>query len=163
MFIVVAQVVTQVCYIRLSRRFVTQVCYAGLLRRFVTQVCYVSSFHRFVTQVCYTGLLRRFEQLLDPVMLEVKKLRTLQRKGGEMDKTKVLEKTRKYLVRGNTSARLCGISCDEHSHVTHVQTTHCYKLTTKGLDHTHKHLGRGKTAKLSVVSLEKSLTKHMFR
>ncbi len=31
-------------------------------------------------------------------MLEVKKLRTLQRKGGEMDKTKVLEKTRKYLV-----------------------------------------------------------------
>ena len=36
--------------------------------------------------------------MLDPVMLEVKKLRTLQRKGGEMDKVKVLEKTRKYLV-----------------------------------------------------------------
>ncbi len=40
----------------------------------------------------------RFEQMLNPVMLEVKKLRTLQRKGGEMDKVKVLEKTRKYLV-----------------------------------------------------------------
>ncbi|KAL0021888.1 hypothetical protein WJX77_011593 [Trebouxia sp. C0004] len=40
---------------------------------------------------------QRFEQMLDPVMLEVKKLRTLQRKGGEMDKVKVLEKTRKYL------------------------------------------------------------------
>ena len=36
--------------------------------------------------------------MLDPVMLEVKKLRTLQRKGNEMDKHKVLEKTRKYLV-----------------------------------------------------------------
>ena len=36
--------------------------------------------------------------MLDPVMLEVKQLRTLQRKGGEMDKVKVLEKTRKYLV-----------------------------------------------------------------
>lgn len=36
--------------------------------------------------------------MLDPVMLEVKKLRTLQRKGTEMDKNKVVEKTRKYLV-----------------------------------------------------------------
>lgn len=33
-------------------------------------------------------------------MLEVKKLRTLQRKGNEMEKNKVLEKTRKYLVSG---------------------------------------------------------------
>lgn len=40
----------------------------------------------------------RFEQMLDPVMLEVKKLRTLQRKGNEMEKNKVVEKTRKYLV-----------------------------------------------------------------
>ena len=36
--------------------------------------------------------------MLDPVMLEVKKLRTLQRKGNEMEKNKVVEKTRKYLV-----------------------------------------------------------------
>lgn len=36
--------------------------------------------------------------MLDPVMLEVKKLRTLQRKGTQMDKNKVVEKTRKYLV-----------------------------------------------------------------
>ena len=40
----------------------------------------------------------RLEQLLDPVMLEVKKLRTLQRRGTDMNKTKVREKTRKYLV-----------------------------------------------------------------
>ena len=36
--------------------------------------------------------------MLDPVMLEVKKLRTLQRKGHEMEKNKFVEKTCKYLV-----------------------------------------------------------------
>ena len=41
----------------------------------------------------------RFEQMLGDVMLEVKKLRTLQRQGGNMDKNRVKEKTRKYLVR----------------------------------------------------------------
>lgn len=37
--------------------------------------------------------------MLGDVMLEVKKLRTLQRQGGNMDKNRVKEKTRKYLVR----------------------------------------------------------------
>ena len=41
----------------------------------------------------------RLEQMMGDVMLEVKKLRTLQRQGGNMDKTRVKEKTRKYLVR----------------------------------------------------------------
>ena len=62
----------------------------------------------YVAQFCYDERLSvgsernavyRFEQMLEPVMLEVKKLRTLQRKGNEMGKHKVLEKTRKYLVR----------------------------------------------------------------
>ncbi|KAK9824197.1 hypothetical protein WJX72_008454 [[Myrmecia] bisecta] len=40
----------------------------------------------------------RCETLLGEVMTEVKKLRLLQRKGKDMDRAKVVEKTRKYLV-----------------------------------------------------------------
>lgn len=36
--------------------------------------------------------------LMTEVMMEVKKLRTLQRKGSELERTKVVDKTRKYLV-----------------------------------------------------------------
>ena len=45
--------------------------------------------------------------MLDPVMLEVKKLRTLQRKGNEMEKNKVVEKTRKYLVSFHLFVSVC--------------------------------------------------------
>ena len=41
---------------------------------------------------------RRVESMLGAEMTNVKKLRLLQRKGGEMERQKVVEKTKKYLV-----------------------------------------------------------------
>ena len=43
-------------------------------------------------------LRRRVESMLGAEMTNVKKLRLLQRKGGEMERQKVVEKTKKYLV-----------------------------------------------------------------
>ena len=42
--------------------------------------------------------LHRCNRLLEPVMLEVKKMRTLSRRGSEMDEGVVMDKTNKYLV-----------------------------------------------------------------
>ena len=63
--------------------------------------------------------------MLDPVMLEVKKMRTLQRKGGEMDKVKVLEKTRKYLV----SPLLWSIALDGASITSSLDSGRCTDMT----------------------------------
>ncbi len=44
----------------------------------------------------------RCNRLLEPVMLEVKKMRTLSRRGSEMDEGVVMDKTNKYLVSEST-------------------------------------------------------------
>jgi hypothetical protein len=43
---------------------------------------------------------------MEPVMTEVKKLKTLQKVGEKLEQTKLIEKTRKYLVRNDRQTRV---------------------------------------------------------
>ena len=71
-----------------------QVACCNLLRRHTLHLqsrCQICA-DRSLTAPC------RCNRLLEPVMLEVKKMRTLSRRGSEMDEGVVLDKTNKYLV-----------------------------------------------------------------